>query len=71
MENINDTADKNLEVVRRYILGTHGSLPNIDKEQLKLLLTDDFLFSNEEQTHNSSTLLDVVFPGSKLPFGVN
>lgn len=36
-------------LVRQYIRGTHGSLPNIDYECIKSLLSDNFILTNEEQ----------------------
>ena len=51
------------DTVRAYILGTHGSLPNINYEEVGNLLSDDFAFSNEEQHHDKHALLVYVFPG--------
>lgn len=56
----------NEALVKSYILGTHGSLPNIDYSAMGALLSDDFQFSNEEQHHDKSTLLGAVFPGMCL-----
>lgn len=53
-------------IVRSYVLNTHGSLPNIDYSAVSGLLSDDFQFRNEEQTHDKSTLLGSVFPGDIL-----
>ena len=52
-----------VEVARKYILGTHGSLPTPDYEAVGKLLTPDFLFTNEGESHDGPELLGMVFPG--------
>jgi len=36
-------------LVRKYIKGTHGSLPMIDYDEIASLLSDSFVLTNEEQ----------------------
>merc|ERR1719401_164374 len=50
-------------IVEKYIRGTHGSLPSPDYNAMGALLTDEFLFTNEGESHNKDELLTVVFPG--------
>jgi hypothetical protein len=51
------------DIAADYISGTHGSLPAIDYESIGALLSDDFVFENEEQRHNKDSLLRSVYPG--------
>jgi hypothetical protein len=44
-ENVREPA----ALVREYIKGTHGSLPNVDYERISSLLSDNFILTNEEQ----------------------
>jgi hypothetical protein len=53
-------------IVRQYIVGTHGSLPNIDYSAVGRLLSEEFVYSNEEQVHDKPALLNSVFPGTIL-----
>ena len=56
-----------MDVVRAYVNGTHGSLPIADYATVGALLSDDFIFVNEEQQHDKGALLGAVFPG-KISF---
>uniref|UniRef100_A0A7S2JCH1 SnoaL-like domain-containing protein n=1 Tax=Alexandrium andersonii TaxID=327968 RepID=A0A7S2JCH1_9DINO len=51
------------EVVRAYILGTHGSLPTIDYASVGELLSDDLELIQEEASHGKKALLEQVYPG--------
>lgn len=53
-----------MDVVRAYVHGTHGSLPVVDYGAVSALLSEDFIFLNEEQQHDKNTLLGAIFPGS-------
>ena len=53
-------------LVRSYITGTHGSMPNICYDMVRELLSDNFQFSNEEQHHDKEALLGSIFPGDVL-----
>lgn len=44
--------DRAAQVARRYIEGTHGSLPNIDFDGIKSLLADDACLKQEERELN-------------------
>ena len=48
--------------VRRYIESTHGGFNPSPTTKLADLLADDFVFSNETETHDKATLLSQVFP---------
>eukprot|EP00388_Colpodella_angusta_P031727 GDKK01024057.1.p1 GENE.GDKK01024057.1~~GDKK01024057.1.p1 ORF type:complete len:152 (-),score=0.76 GDKK01024057.1:50-505(-) len=61
-----------MDIVRAYILGTHGSLPLVDYASMGALLAENFVFLNEEQLHDKAALLGAVFPGwSSIVDGVS
>ena len=55
-----------MDIVRDYILGTHGSLPLVDYASIGTLLAENFVFVNEEQLHDKAVLLGAVFPGESF-----
>ena len=46
-------------VVRKYISCSHGGLVGFDREALRNLLTNDFVFENECEKHGADDLLNV------------
>eukprot|EP00929_Paragymnodinium_shiwhaense_P074639 TRINITY_DN38204_c1_g2_i1.p2 TRINITY_DN38204_c1_g2~~TRINITY_DN38204_c1_g2_i1.p2 ORF type:complete len:169 (+),score=28.02 TRINITY_DN38204_c1_g2_i1:50-508(+) len=52
-----------VEVVRAYILGTHGSLPAIDYSAVGELLSEDLTLVQEEASQDKARLLEQIYPG--------